>query len=117
MSKIFVIFGLMASILISSCDAQFMECEHEMYAQQMSPDGQFNSALDNVGCGATTGFVTWVLVGPSGETLDPANHQVAVFKGKLTSLTWSDVAEITVSGDGELFKSSADKLGISIIVE
>lgn len=114
MKYFFLLISLIFIMFSPSCSAESLfECEHEISQSITSPDGELVAALDNVGCGATTEFVTWVLIAPTGIRFDPKKHRLAVYEGKLTSITWLSPKVLRVEGKADLF-SIDDSFGISI---
>ncbi len=101
----------------TGCNADMFDCEHEISASVLSSDSELTAALDNVGCGATSSFVTWILVAKSGEELDPKKHELAVFNGRLIDIRWTGIREITVSGEATLVSSKLDQYSIKLVIE
>ena len=57
------------SLNITGCFNLF-DCEYNITASSVSPTGNVTAHLIDVGCGATSGFTTWVAVSEADEKLD-----------------------------------------------
>ena len=98
-------FAIGLSILsITGCSNGIFECEYEVISSSDSPDGALTAYLIDVGCGATTGFVSWVAVSETGLKLNPKIDKTAVLEGKATKIYWINDKVLGVNGDVQVFK-------------
>ena len=90
------------------------ECDFEETVSAKSPDGNYIVQGVDVGCGATTGFVSWIIVRHVDERLDVESQNIAVLKGQVSGIDWTRGNEISVSGDLVLHKIVNHQYNLSI---
>ena len=86
------------SLNITGCFNLF-DCEYNITASSVSPTGNVTAHLIDVGCGATSGFTTWVAVSEADEKLDFEGHRIAILDGKAEKISWTNNAKIEVVGE------------------
>jgi hypothetical protein len=99
--------------LLAGCDLTG-ECSHEISPAIPSPDEKLVAAIDIVNCGVTTGYVSWVLVAPQGQPIDPERHRVAVYEGQLEKVRWVGERDLEVKGAAERVDTAANGHGVTI---
>ena len=108
-------FAALCAVIVGVLYISAPQCEHQIEAITLSPDGTQQAAVDYVGCGATVGYTSWLLLAPAGEDFAPKKHQIAIFEGQIASLSWQDDATLTVRGNIERVGENTSP--VQIVVE
>jgi hypothetical protein len=77
-------------------------CGYDLVDTQFSPDGLHQAAVVEVDCGATAGWVRWLVVADARRKLNYRRDNVAVFKGRDLHIRWEGAvlhAEGSVADD------------------
>lgn len=63
-------------------------CGYELKDQQIAPDGRRKAAVVEVDCGATTSYVTWVVMTRADAAFRYEKARVAVIEGRTGRIKW-----------------------------
>jgi hypothetical protein len=63
-------------------------CSYDVKDQKVAPDGSRKAALVDVNCGATTGYVTWVVMTKTASPFRYRRDRVAAISGRAARIEW-----------------------------
>jgi hypothetical protein len=103
-----------AWLLVAAACSSAPQCEPKLRAAQTSPDGKLQAAILDVGCGASSGAATWVLLTDANVKFNNAADKVAVFKGSVERVAWKDGALLVIYGRAKPSATPATAKGVPI---